>query len=153
MSYYILVCVLFGSAIFFQNYFMKYRIWRIFTEYKMCVLNFCTNFVCNTLYSDNSSVRYCHNCTYCTFSRKLLVSSHSSVTLKFSAKSFHIYIYIYILHFTIILPVVAHFFHAEKDGQTHLKKLIVDFRRFELLIYLVCQLQHRHDTQPVATQK
>ena len=43
----------------------------------------------------------------------LIVQLH----LNFRRKVF-IYIYIYILHFTIILPVVAHFFHAEKDGHT-----------------------------------
>jgi hypothetical protein len=43
----------------------------------------------------------------------------------------YIYICVYILHFTIISPVAAQFYHADRqtDRQTNLTKLIVAFRR------------------------
>ena len=90
-----------------------------FVEYLLntkCVLNLRIYL----FYSDNSTVRYYHNCTYSTFSCTLL-ASRNSVTLEFwrDFRKVFIYIYIYILHFTKFRPAVAQSFHTDRRTDRH----------------------------------
>ena len=117
-----------------------------------CVSKFCTNFVCNTLYSDNNSAGYYHNCTYIfTYITHFLLIIQSRLNfLQILEKSSYIY---YITRNFVRLKHSSSMRTERRtdtpdDADSHFSQT------FELLIYFVCQLQYRqlqyrHDTQPV----